>query len=829
MTGINDGLSQMQPFKELLYNEFKKGEFFYSPDLGFGGSIYTQLSYYFFNSIIFLVTVGVTFGLENLGVIGKPDVFYWAEAILVVSILRLTAILMITTFYFRYMTLPALPAFVGAVVYGTSIIYFRYVTYWEFFSDAMIWLPLLLIGIEKVVREAKPWMFLLAVSISLFDNFYFAYVNFLLAGIYILFRWLFKLDEQETPVKKQITLFLSSGIAGFGISAFSFVPAVYGFLNNYRPPYTESVPLIGFTDNFLINGLIVYIPAFVVFCLMLVSLYQNPLFRFFAFITMLLILLHMSPFAASVFNGFSAPQYRWEHLLSLTAGGTAAASLSMSIQIKRKKLMVAFACAVVLYVLFYVLDPVLTFQRVKDAWMGVSAFVIVAAFFILVLRKSRHTKLIMALLILVTSIGIANAYQENRLSSTGADSKVSKEFMESNGYRGADQQKVITSIQEQEKDPLARIDWTIKRRNNTPIVHGFKGMSAYSSILNEHLLFFYLQDLHIDMGWESVSRYGTLGDRANLHSMLMGKYYVMEKGERNVPYGFKKSASAGEYAGYRNDNMLPFVRTTSTVFSERELQHASSLSKEHAMLSGIVLDRKEPGAPIPESVSIMKQTSLELVQADYHGGVLEVKEKRGGIDIVVEQANPAAKDYYLSFSLKGLNNKDPYVLEVNDYKTTRKAADSIYKTNVDQLVIRVEAENRLSLRVPKGTYELKNLKLYEETYDVLQRAKEESAQLSVKGLRWEGNQLSFTLENTKNDQYAAIPLPYEKGWQLTVNGQKQDIEQANYAFTGFKLEKGKNVVKLVYYPPFFFPLLFLSGFTMFIVVFLWKRKKRSAF
>ena len=827
MTGMNDGLSQMQPFKELLYNEFKKGQFFYSPNFGFGGSIYTQLSYYFFNSIVFLFTAGVTFLLESAGVIGKPDIFYWADAILVVSVLRLTVIFVITTLYFRYMTLPAIPAFVGAVVYGTSIIYFRYVTYWEFFSDAMIWLPLLLIGAERIMREAKPGFFLIAVSISLFDNFYFAYVNFLLAGIYILFRWFWKLHDKETPVEKQIKLFLLSGIGGFSVSAFSFLPAVYGFMNNHRPPYAKHIPLVGFADNFLINGLIVYIPAFVVLCLMLVSLYQNRVFRFFAFVTIILILLHMSPFAASVFNGFSAPQYRWEHLLSLTAGGTAATALSISIQIKRKKMLIALACATIIYILFYVLDPVLTFQRAKDAWMIISAFVIASAFLILILLKSRHTKSVMALLLLITSIAIANAYQETHLSAAETESKVSKEFMNSDQYRGDDQQKVIERIQKQEKDPLARIDWTIMRRNNTPIVHSFKGMSAYSSILNEHLLFFYLNDLHIDMGWESVSRYGTLGDRANLHSMLMGKYYITKRGERTVPYGFKEVASAGEYVAYQNEHTLPFVRTTSTVFSEKQLKSAPSLAREQAMLSGIVLNNESANASVPESKSIIDRVSIKPIHASYKKEILKVKGT-GGIDLAIRQTNPSVKDYYLAFSLKGVNNKKSYVLQVNDYKTTRKSADSIYKTNVDKLVIRVKAKDRISLRVPEGTYELTDLQLYEETYEVLQRASEKSRRQSAENLRWDGNQLSFTYNNTQHDRYAAIPLPYEKGWRLTVNGQKQEIHQANYAFTGIELKKGKNEVKLVYYPPFFFPLLLLSAGSICFTFFLLRRKKRPS-
>ncbi len=78
--------------------------------------------------------------------------------------------------------------------------------------------------------------------------------------------------------------------------------------------------------------------------------------------------------------------------------------------------------------------------------------------------------------------------------------------------------------------------------NNTPIIYGFNGFSVYSSILNRNLLSFYWNDLRIDMGRESVSRYATLGNRANLYSLLYGKYYMTEKtNEAGVPYGFKKS------------------------------------------------------------------------------------------------------------------------------------------------------------------------------------------------------------------------------------------------------------------------------------------------
>lgn len=98
--------------------------------------------------------------------------------------------------------------------------------------------------------------------------------------------------------------------------------------------------------------------------------------------------------------------------------------------------------------------------------------------------------------------------------------------------------------------------------NNTPIIYGFNGFSVYSSILNRNLLSFYWNDLRIDMGRESVSRYATLGNRANLYSLLYGKYYMTEKtNEAGVPYGFKNHGiiplcglSKSIYASVRTDS-----------------------------------------------------------------------------------------------------------------------------------------------------------------------------------------------------------------------------------------------------------------------------------
>ncbi|WP_141234296.1 YfhO family protein, partial [Virgibacillus sp. 7505] len=63
------------------------------------------------------------------------------------------------------------------------------------------------------------------------------------------------------------------------------------------------------------------------FCLFARSLYKQKPFRFFAFMALLFVAFHYSPMIGSVFNGFSAPQYRFQYMGSFLLAAAVAFAL----------------------------------------------------------------------------------------------------------------------------------------------------------------------------------------------------------------------------------------------------------------------------------------------------------------------------------------------------------------------------------------------------------------------------------------------------------------------------------------------------------------------
>src|SRR5699024_3301390 len=170
-----------------------------------------------------------------------------------------------------------------------------------------------------------------------------------------------------------------------------------------------------------------------------------------------------------------------------------------------------------------------------------------------------------------------------------------------------------------------------------------------------------------------------------------------------------------------------------------------------------------------------------------------------------------------------LDQDRQFTLHVNEYKTLRKKNSSIYKTGVDNLTIRVSAAPEISIRLPKGTYTLTDLQLFGENYEVLKKNHQSSSDISYE---WEKNRLEVSFNNVEQAQFMQLPIPFEKGWQAYVNGEEQEVLQANYAFIGLALEEGQNDIKLVYSPPYFKVSLIVSCLSLVFALFIYSQKGR---
>ena len=77
-----------------------------------------------------------------------------------------------------------------------------------------IWLPLLLLAMEKSIQQRKSGLLILTITLVLINNFYFAYYFLIIASVYGLIRIMFRHpDDDSTRIRTLCTLLIPAVLA----------------------------------------------------------------------------------------------------------------------------------------------------------------------------------------------------------------------------------------------------------------------------------------------------------------------------------------------------------------------------------------------------------------------------------------------------------------------------------------------------------------------------------------------------------------------------------------------------------------------------------------
>ncbi|MGO5207442.1 YfhO family protein [Bacillota bacterium LCP21S3_F9] len=110
-----------------------------------------------------------------------------------------------------------------------------------FFVTPMIYLPLLFLGVENVLRERKPRIFLVTVWLAALSNFYFFYMLALMTAVYALVRVIAR-THGEQAIRRLLQL-LGYAIAGTMAAGAVLIPILVQFQSDPRNATSYGLPL----------------------------------------------------------------------------------------------------------------------------------------------------------------------------------------------------------------------------------------------------------------------------------------------------------------------------------------------------------------------------------------------------------------------------------------------------------------------------------------------------------------------------------------------------------------------------------------------------------
>lgn len=804
-TGPNDGIEQMLPIQMYLYEHWTSGSFFYSTDLGLGGDMFMDFSYYFSTNILFIMNVILIWIGSFIFNFNTEHMLFWAQNAIFISIVKSFLIMMFTFLLFKKLGLNQLSSIVAAFLFAVSPIYFRFTVYWPFFSDVFMLLPLLLLSIERFLKDKKIGLLIIIVAITFINNFYFAYYQLLTGLIYFLYRFIFTHKDDIIPRMQQLKVLVTASILGLGSSLFIFFHSARSFIGNNREIYQGKIPLLSdftkhdniFYDNYLIVVLFITIQALLTY-----KLYKHYYYRLFSILTFVLIISSFIPYVDSIFNGFSAPQKRWHYLLTFFSSGLIACYVYYfkSIPVKQY-ILTSLPAFIVIFTSYFITNDYVI-------WIWMVPLLFVMGLLVLTLKVKRSKLLIAsyALMILFLSFLVSKEHSKNQIYHDDHERRANDFYMQASTFDSGLQRNHVSTLKNQ-TDADERIAWRVLTQDNTPMYQHFKGMSLYSSIFDGQLNQYLFKDAKVNLQNESLSRYSNFQGRSNLYSLWSTKYMMKKSYQKESPANFKIKSDDGKYQILENEQMLPAVKVTDQYYDERTINNPLDL--EHAMIKGVVSsDHSKEYSRINKSPNLLNETTITARNANYHNDTLSVPNNGDGITITLpKEMTSKYEDMYLMMHLERALPQSNFTVQINDYDNHRLFEDSKYRMNQDDLLYRIPVpkDGKIFIALTNGKYKLKLQGLYGENYDTLKQADKQKDYTYQE----KNGKIDIHLKAHKAGT-AVINMPYRDGLKAKVDGKKTSVNKVNHIMTGIDVDKQDKHIEITYKPPYFVTMIIVS-------------------
>ncbi len=806
----------------------------WSYSIGYGGDILTTLHYYVIGDPLDLISVIV-------------PVKYSIFAYTLLMIFRFYLSGLSFSIYCRYRNAAGITACAaGGLVYSftTYSLFFAFVH--PFFMNPVIYLPLILLGVEKIFDAKRPYLLTVMVFISAVSNFYFFYMLVLVTVFYVLFRlfFIYKKGELKRAVGSVFKIGISSAV-GVLMSCAVFIPVTLAFMGDSRTGDAIEVNLLypfSYYKNFLAayttsNANMGSMTSFGISCVALTAVFlmfikkgkNKELKILFAVSTLLLLL----PAVGYIMNGFSyiANRWVWAYIMLVAYILVVMWEDLISINLNQGIALLGMLCVY----------SVCAFICIKefDKNLAVSVAVGTAAI-IAMLSASRLKlkKLSGGLLIILIIISLsANSY----FNSSGGN-------VDKNNYYG-----YIRITNELIDNPATKVEKAVDDDSfyrysgsrlvvNSDLVNSTKGTSFYWSLQNSNIAQFIDE---MDLPYRYLYQYYNLDNRAALNALAAVKYY--ESGSiYNKPYGFDEIKEDI----YENANCLPIGYTYSAYITRDMYDGLTAVEKQQALLQGVLLEEEQPQLEKAEPVFTQQSVDYTLVTDDnctYENGILTVNKKNAEITLYFDGIENS--ETYISLELNDFDSKekagtlkfsavgatDDTVCAENTYTFNSKY--SIRHDNRNQLLFNTgyseEAKKSITVKVnTAGVYYIPEISVICQPMDNFSAQINELKADTLENVCAADNTITGTISLEKS-KILCLSVPYSKGWSAYVDGEETQILKADTMYMALVLDEGEHNIELVYHTPYLKAGICLSalgfaGFAGYIVFYETSLKRKKS-
>ena len=292
-----------------------------------------------------------------------------------------------------------------------------------------------------------------------------------------------------------------------------------------------------------------------------------------------------------------------------------------------------------------------------------------------------------------------------------------------------------------------------------------------------------------------------------LYLSMMSIQNVLSK-DSNL-YGYKEVDIKGKYKLLKNKNVFPMVYVTSDTLSE---------SKFDKLFYPYNLDTVYNRTIVNGETSNDYASKMKLVKNLDQSIVIHNKKKTK--KTIPIDFDATQKMVCIDFDVKNYTNKKVSI-SINGMKNTLSKKHSVYPNGNKHFtyILSKKTLKQFDVTLSKGKYKISNIRVYTCDMGVFDRKVTKIKSLKTDSI-FKGK------VTTSKEGYLVTSYPYEKGYEIYIDGKKQNVEIVNKAFVGCKIKKGSHIITIQFHAPFKNIGLCISMLSIMIGGFwIWKKSK----
>ena len=646
--------------------------------------------------------------------------------------------------------------------------------------DCVILLPLVVLGIEKIVNENSNLLYTVTLFLAVTTNFYIGFMVCIFSGIYFLI-YLFFFQAANKKYLKTIMHFIVYSFLGIGMSAAILLPAAASILGNknevnfvvnysFFSQLIAMIPKVLF-GNFRLNELMESgLPH--IYCSM-IPIYFGGCYIFNANVSgrkkvgyiLMLAFLVVSCASSSLnmlWHGGQNPiwfYYRFSFMISFLLICMGYEGILLLHNKKGKILTMFLICGIAALYLFK--------NRHTDSYIAGFVSLGIALIALFLMNHKSFNKI--CFLVVVVELGWNAYYYLNQM-----------EYYDNNAWAAEVEeiQNAIDYVKEMDSG-FYRIEKTFQLNHNDAMTFNYFGINHYSSTEKQFVrTFFQYTGLTFSGAWVS---YTTANQPLET---LAGVKYVLSK----YPLGenYRYVDQVGDILIYENTNTFGIVSFVNEAIKDVELDK-SSFSNFQKLYKAL-------GWPL--LFFDLENVVIELDNLIYEGDTYYVVDTtREGILTIYFDIPYDGTTVYMDLLLDTVN---PVTVQTSEHRfeyltllnrgMVALQSYNISENNYIKFIIR-DSLSSIPEDLGARLYFVNDLWFAE----LAQNVKNEDVSL----VAYDDN--SISLQTTKKeDGFLFISIPYEENWVATIDGDEVPIQKTMATFMGISVPAGNHEIKIIY-------------------------------